>query len=236
MRTFDRAGDHTFTVPERVSRISVVALGSGGGGGGGGGGGFNDGSLTGGGGGGGGGGGSASCTLAVTTGQTLDLTVGRGGGGGKESRHNNGWKGENGTATVLAVNGMKRVSADFGDYGESGEGSGIVGSGKGDFGGKGGNPKNSLCEGTDPSLLAGQKGEDGHDGSRNSRGIGGNGGRPALYPETCPGAGRGGAGGTGAGVSGARVNDEMQYELATPGRGGRDGCVVLTYTTDAPES
>lgn len=41
VRTFKHAGDHTFTVPERVSRIHVVALGAGGGAGGG----HNDGSL-----------------------------------------------------------------------------------------------------------------------------------------------------------------------------------------------
>lgn len=231
VQTFDHAGDHTFTVPEHVSRIQVEALG--GGGGGAGGGGYNDGSLTGGGGGGGGGAASASCTLTVTPGQLLFLTVGKGGVGGKAAETETGWLGEDGTATTIGVGVAGRnVVADYGDRGHGGEGSGTVKSGDGGSGGKGGNPDNGQCEGADPSLLAGAWGDGGKDGSRNSRGIEGRGGTPAIYPETCRGAGRGGSGGTGAGVSGAHG----QRALATPGEEGADGCVVLTYTADAPAS
>ncbi|MFF1423095.1 hypothetical protein [Streptomyces sp. NPDC058280] len=230
VQTFKHTGDHTFTVPEHVSRIHVVALG--GGGGGAGGGGYNNGPLTGGGGGGGGGAASASCTITVTPGQTLHLTVGKGGVGGKAAKTDTGWLGKDGAATTIGIDGSKLVAADYGDRGHGGDGSGTFGSGNGGSGGKGGNPKNGLCEGTDPSLLAGQKGEGGGDGSRNSRGVGGSGGRPALYPETCRGAGLGGYGGAGAGVSGPHG----QRELATPGTNGHGGCVVLTYTADAPAS
>ncbi|MCX4489997.1 hypothetical protein OG890_39615 [Streptomyces anulatus] len=230
MQTFKNAGDHSFTVPEHVSQIRIEAVG--GGGGGAGGGGHNNGSLTGGGGGGGGGASAASCTLTVTPGQTLHLNVGEGGVGGKAAETNTGWLGKNGTATTISVDGSKPVSADYGDRGHGGDGSNSTGSGYGGSGGKGGNPKNGLCEGADSSLLAGENGKGGDDGSRNSRGSGGMGGDSALYPETCRGAGVGGSGGTGAGVSGPHD----QRELATPGTNGNDGCVVLTYTADAPTS
>ncbi|MFD7579678.1 hypothetical protein ACFV61_14850, partial [Kitasatospora sp. NPDC059817] len=76
--------DATFTVPDGVTGITVtlVAAGAGGGGGGGGGGtGLFKSGGGGGAGGGGGGGARVACTLAVTPGDVLTLTVGSGGAG-----------------------------------------------------------------------------------------------------------------------------------------------------------
>jgi hypothetical protein len=74
---FDSIGNSSFTVPPNVFSITVTGHGGGGGGGG-----ADGGSGFGGGGGGGGGANRISQTFAVTPGQVLNITVGRGGAGG----------------------------------------------------------------------------------------------------------------------------------------------------------
>jgi hypothetical protein len=229
-QTFASPGGHTFIVPQGVSRIRIVALG--GGGGGGGGGGNNDGPLSGGGGGGGGSSAVVSCLIPVVSGSTISLTVGSGGKGGKggTGRKNNGAWGGNGSSTTVGIGGNTLASAEHGWEGPGGDASGYGGSGDGTRGGGGGGAAASRCEGTDRTITPGNGGKDGQAGGRNNPGLGGDGGTPPQRPDTCPGAGVGGYGGIGAGNYNRR---QFPY---SPGTEVHDGCVVLTYTTDAGSS
>ncbi|MFE2319792.1 hypothetical protein ACFXC8_43190 [Streptomyces sp. NPDC059441] len=231
VQTFASVGKHTFTVPQGVSHIRIVALG--GGAGGGGGGGNNDGPLTGGGGGGGGSSAVVSCLIPVKSGSKIPLTVGSGGKGGKGGSDDNGHWGANGTNTTVGIGGIL-ASAEHGWEAGGGNASNLIKSGDGGRAGGGGGAKASRCEGTDSTITPGNGGQGGHDGSRNDRGGGGDGGTPARWPDSCPTAGVGGGGGIGAGPAGA--SNPGHQVPSTPGYAGNDGCVVLTYTTDASSS
>lgn len=233
VKTFDSGGMHLFTVPQGVSEIQVVAVGAGGGGGGGGG--NNGGPLSGGGGSGGGGAARVSCRISVQGGSTLYLEVGEGGIGGKggSGKYSNGDSGEEGESTSVSVTGTVLVSAKHGWQGWGGEGSGNIQSGNGGAESGQGTAEKSWCVGDDIERLSGHRGDRGQDGSRNRPGAGGSGGKPARYPDTCRGAGRGGYGGHGAGLSGGV---DPQQEPAGNGTRGNDGCLVLTYAANAASS
>ncbi len=228
--TFDSPGNHSFTVPDGVSRIHVVAVG--GGGGGGGGGGNNGGVLSGAGGGGGGGGAGASCVATVKGGDKLKIVVGQGGWGGPggEGKYDNGGPGNNGTDSGVAVDQSwpELVAiARHGGHGQGGEASGHWQSGNGGHPGAGGSGPRSVCHGTDRVLTSGQDGRRGQHGYRNKPGRGGTGGSvPVHYCSYL--AGQGGEGGNGAGNNYA---GDGQQSSSSAGRAGGNGCVALTYTT-----
>lgn len=230
VRTFASPGEHTFPVPQGVSQIRILALG--GGGGGGGGGGNDDGALTGGGGGGGGGSAVVSCLIRVDSGSTISLTVGSGGSGGKggSGQGNDGDWGGNGSNTTVGIGGNTLASAEHGWEGPGGNASVWSGSGNGTRGGGGGGEAASRCEGTDRTITPGNGGGGGGEGFRNNPGLEGRRGEPAQYPDTCRGSGVGGLGGRGAGKFNKRQLP------SDPGTKGYDGCVVLTYATDAASS
>lgn len=123
--TFLESG--TFTVPQGVTRIKVVAVGGGGGGGGGA---IMSGITTLGGGGGGGGGACIIDVYTVSGGQTISITVGKGGAGGYNS------DGADGTATVVG-NLVTAAGGVGGDGGSGATGTGGVAGGSG--GGAGAN-------------------------------------------------------------------------------------------------
>ncbi|MFC5662292.1 hypothetical protein ACFP3U_04775 [Kitasatospora misakiensis] len=226
--TFDSPGRTSFTVPEGVHSIQLLALG--GGGGGGGGGGNSGGSLSGGGGGGGGSSAAVMCSFAVKGGEKITIDVGKGGAGGNGGWRSNGAIGENGSPSVVHVpqGGTTKVAyAANGGWAWGGEQSGVFGSGDGGGHGTGGSATDSRCEGTDVKRVSGHNGERGADGSRNHTGVGGNFGAPAAYPDTCRGAGAGGYGGEGGGNHG---DPTPHQESAKAGSAGDGGCVVLTYT------
>jgi hypothetical protein len=221
-------GKHTFTVPQDVSRIRIVALGGGGGGGGGGGNNYD--SLSGGGGAGGGSSAVVSCLIRVRSGSTIFLVVGSGGAGGAggSGLNNDGAWGKNGSDTIVNIGGQTLASAEHGWEGPGGDASGLTGNGNGTSrGGGGGDTKASRCEGTDPTITPGNGGTGGEAGNYNYRGGGGSGGTPPQRPDNCPTAGVGGYGGIGAGNAGT-----AGQRPSTSGYAGNDGCVVLTYTTD----
>jgi hypothetical protein len=228
VRTYDSPGEHTFTVPQGVSHILIVALG--GGAGGGGGGGNNNGSLTGGGGGGGGSPAVVSCLITVADGSKISLTVGSGGKGGKGGSGRNGDWGGNGSNTTVSIGGVTLASAEHGWEAGGGNASNLIKSGDGGRAGGGGGAAASRCVGTNRTITPGNGGQGGHDGSRNDRGGGGDGGTPARWPDSCPTAGVGGLGGIGAGPAGA--SNPGKQRPSTAGYAGNDGCVVLTYTPD----
>ncbi|MEU9154929.1 hypothetical protein AB0D59_31315 [Streptomyces sp. NPDC048417] len=234
VQTFASPGTHTFTVPQDVSQIRIVALG--GGGGGGGGGGNNGDSFSGGGGGGGGSSAVVSCLIPVKSGSKISLTVGSGGVGGTggSGMDNDGAWGKNGSNTTVDVGGKTLASAEHGWEGPGGDASGFWASGFGTRGGGGGGEAASRCEGTDRTITPGNGGTGGQAGSTNYRGGGGAGGTPPQRPDSCPTAGVGGHGGIGAGSVGA--SNVGRQASSTPGYEGNEGCVVLTYTTDAGSS
>ncbi|MGW4517950.1 glycine-rich domain-containing protein [Streptomyces sp. NPDC004393] len=144
VKAFATPGDHTFTVPQGVSRVRIEALGPGGGGGGGGG--NANGPLTGGGGGAGGSGGLVTCSVAVSSGSVMSLTVGKGGAGGRRGGwRENGADGQYGPNSTVTLDGRTVAVAMHGWNGYGGEGSGLTSSGNGGKGSGPGIPRDNQC-------------------------------------------------------------------------------------------
>lgn len=194
----------TFTVPEGVTEITVIACGGGGGGGT-----IVNSSTS-------SGGGGASCvkkTVGVTAGQKIQITVGKGGAGGTSTtRH-----GAAGTSTVVG----SIVTCPGGGGGLDGRDGGTSG---GAGGGKGGD---GIFEGR------GQNGENGLFGTggagsfyqQYNRGNGGGGGSYGNGGAATSTAGEDGKdGGYGAG-GGASVT---KGSLGSGGKGG-DGIVIIRW-------
>ncbi|WP_443043771.1 glycine-rich domain-containing protein [Streptomyces sp. GS7] len=227
-QAFTTPGRYEFTVPQGVTSLHVQALG--GGGGGGGGGGNNDGRLSGAGGGGGSSGGAVSCTATVKGGDKLTVVVGNGGAGGEggTGKYHNGKPGKDGSDSGVADMEHWRLLADarHGLPGRGGEASGTWESGYGGAGGAS-NRTHLVCQRSGRVLETGEAGTRGHDARINDPGQGGAGGYLSKYPKPCLFAGAGGGGGRGAGNSGGGDPHQRPSE---PGRDGKSGCVVLTYT------
>ncbi|SHF92555.1 hypothetical protein SAMN05444320_105500 [Streptoalloteichus hindustanus] len=205
---FSTPGTARFTVPSGVSAVTVHVVGAGGGGGGSGWGTFP---VPGPAGGGGGGGANASCTLAVTPGTVLDVTVGAGGAKGvarvddrpSTAGKTAGWSG-------ISIGTTRRAEAGGGSGG-----GGSLGNVAGGAGGTGATPRS--CAGGVVTTNPGANGAKGGDGVFN--GSGGAGGvAGTTVPAECPAnSGRGGNGANGGVFSG--------YD----GDNGSNGCVVIRY-------
>ena len=178
-QTFNTAGTYTYTVPPNVRMLNVTACGGGGAGGSGDGGKNNDGPGY-------GGGGSNLVTegpFAVTPGQVLTVTVGRGGFGSRNSGSGLYGGGEAGRPTTITGAGVN-FSVDggggggghpgWGGAGESFPGSGGVNSG-------GGQGANGAASGGYPSGgKSNNGGSNGGSGGPHNMNAGANGGDGSI--------------------------------------------------------
>lgn len=176
--SYTTPGSYTWTVPDGVTSIQVVAIGGGGG----------HGSAN------GGGGGVVTAILSVTAGDTLALDVGGGGGG----RAGGGSSNVNaGAANQIIAGGGGGSGGGAGGNSTGGHGGG-AGSGSGSNG-NAGNPT------AGDGGSGGTGGAGGPSGGGNAGGAGGNGngGRGGAGGD----GGAGGIGGAGAGTGGAGGNE-----------------------------
>ena len=238
---YTTAGTYTFTVPAGVTSISAVVIGGGGGGGG-----ADDAQIRNETNNGGGGGGLAYGTIAVTPGETLNITVGTGGAGGVADAIAGG---AGGTSTIVrsattllsggggaggryrsqgltddggASGGTARIGGGSG--GNSGTGSGNSGAtgggGAGGYSGNGGAGGAFNASGS-ASTGAGGGGGGGYSGTSNSFRAGGGGGTGIL------GSGSNGTGGTsligGAGGGGSGGTSGSIGGAGGNGSGGQYG-------------
>ena len=238
---YTTAGTYTFTVPSDVTSISAVVIGGGGGGAG-----ADDGQIRNETNNGGGGGGLAYGTIAVTPGETLNITVGTGGAGGVADAAAGG---AGGTSTIVrsattllsggggaggryrsegltdaggASGGTARIGGGSG--GNSGTGSGNSGAtgggGAGGYSGAGGAGGAFNASGS-ASTGAGGGGGGGYSGTSNSFRAGGGGGTGIL------GSGSNGTGGTsligGAGGAGSGGTSGSIGGAGGDGSGGQYG-------------
>jgi hypothetical protein len=218
---YTTAGTYTFTVPAGVTSLSAVVIGGGGGGGG-----ADDGQIRNETNNGGGGGGLAYGTIAVTPGETLNITVGTGGAGGVADAAAGG---PGGTSTIVrsattllsggggaggryrsngltdaggASGGTARIGGGSG--GNSGTGSNNSGAtgggGAGGYFGNGGNGGAYNAAGS-ASTGAGGGGGGGYNTTSNTLRAGGGGGTGILGSGADGSAGTGGSGGGGGGGS-----------------------------------
>ncbi len=216
-------GTSTFTVPKGVSSITADLWGAGGGGaagGGGGGGGHADGYTSGGSGGsggvGGGGGGGAHtrCTIKVTPGSTLTLSIGRGG---------TGVEGADGGAPASAQRQPGRKGSDGQHGGDGGTttltvpGNGIAATARGGRGGQGGKGGEGGNPGRNTTFGRGKVGRTGADGARGAGGSGGSGECTGVASGTSA-PGRNGRGHLGGRPRGAHPSD-----VGAGGKGGTGG-------------
>lgn len=193
--------DGTFTVPETVNEITIIACGGGGGGA------LQwKGAPA--------GGGGAACikkTSSVSPGQKISITIGKGGEGGKPRDS----IGKAGTATVVGSI-VTCAGGQGGQESENGGGGAAGGSG----GGKGGN---AVRNGTGSNGENGLYGTGGKGSKVNQYGIGGgggsygNGGNAASTTDQ-----NGGDGGYGAGGGGGKG-------LSNRGGNGGDGIVIIRW-------
>jgi hypothetical protein len=243
--SFTTAGQYSWTVPDGVTSILVVATGGGGGG--------SYSSY------GGGNGGVVTATLSVTAGSTLSLYVG--GGGGTSSGAGGGGGSSNvnaGTADQIIAGGGGGAgggadgNATGGDGGGNGTGSGSSGDagnpsagsgGSAGIGGAGGS--GDLANGS-----AGGSGNGGPGGAGGDCGIGGiggvgNGNGPGGAGGTaCAGGGGGGGYGGGGGAGSGSLGDgggggggstgpsgaifTVSTNAGAPNAAGGDGSIVIT--------
>jgi hypothetical protein len=214
-------GTYTFIVPAQVTSISAVVIGGGGGGGG-----ADDAQIRNETNNGGGGGGLAYGTIAVTPGETLNITVGTGGAGGVADAIGGG---AGGTSTIVrsattllsggggargryrsqgltdaggASGGTARIGGGSG--GNSGTGSGNSGAtgggGAGGYSGNGG-AGGAFNSAGSASTGAGGGGGGGYNTTSNTLRAGGGGGTGILGSGADGTAGTGGSGGGGGGGS-----------------------------------
>ena len=218
---YTTAGTYTFTVPAEVTSISAVVIGGGGGGGG-----ADDAQIRNETNNGGGGGGLAYGTIAVTPGETLNITVGTGGAGGVADAIAGG---AGGTSTIVrsattllsggggaggryrsqgltdaggASGGTARIGGGSG--GNSGTGSGNSGAtgggGAGGYSGNGG-AGGAFNSAGSASTGAGGGGGGGYNTTSDTLRAGGGGGTGILGSGADGTAGTGGSGGGGGGGS-----------------------------------
>lgn len=233
--SYSTVGAHNFVVPSGITTVTVKAWGAGGGGAGGGY--YSSGGA-------GGGGGFAQSTLSVTTGETLNITVGGGGGRGNFSSGSYGdYAGDGGggggyssvyngsTPLILAAGGGGGGSSYDSTPGAGGAGGGASGvdggdggSGNGGSGGSqsaGGNRGTGGNNGTSGSSLAGGNGADGGGSSQGGMSNGGSsgGGNGGIGDDG--NYGYGGAGGGGGGYyGGGGAGAPSSYSSGAGGGGG----------------
>lgn len=215
---YTSAGTATFTVPQGITTLIVECWGGGGGG--------ADGGP-----GGSGGEYAASTAYAVTPGQVLTITVGRGGSGG--SNGNNGSSGKasivtGGTGTITASGGLGGVSG--GSVGPSG-GSGssapvhVNGGAGGSAPNQGGGGGGEAGSGPPGSATAGSAGSSGGSTSGGAGGTSaGNGGNGGAGGSTNNGGSNGLTPGGGGGGGGA-----YSSFFGNSGGSGAQGEVQITY-------
>lgn len=232
--TFDVAGTYEFVVPDGVNFLYLDGGGAGAGGAGAGGG-FAASNwpypepyattYRGGGGGGGGGAGVTTTVtvLAVTPGETIFITVGKGGDGGAGGLPgNNGENGQNGSSTTLV--------GSFGTFNLSGGTGGV-------FGGGWGPPSDRTGDGGSGGLPGGVGGIDGAVGSAggpggtSAFGGGGSGGRGATGNSTTfqGASGEPGSGNSSGGGGGGSVYDNTSRDKGGDGGDGSDGIASLSW-------
>lgn len=252
---FTAVGATSWTVPDGVTSIQVVAT-AGGGGGGGGGQGYNGGAL-------GGSGGLVTVTLAVNAGDVVNLNVGGGGGsGGYGVSGGFGGGGGGGGSTNVNVNGDSSTQiiaggggGGFGDNtngynGGDGNGgnSGPYGGGYGGANGVGGAPGSIMgmggSQGAGGNGNGGPGGAGGANGGSIAGGLAGAGagsGSGGSAAGGCAGGGGGGYGGGGGGSSdggggggGSTGPAGAVFSLAANGGAsaapGGDGSVTITVS------
>lgn len=201
--------DGTFTVPEGVNQITVIACGGGGGGA------LNWNQSP-------SGGGGAACvkkTSSVTSGQKIQITIGKGGSGGVGGSSAQDANGKSGTATVVGNivtcppgQGGKDLNNDTGGA-SGGSGGGSGGNSKTDAG-AGGNGKNGLYGvGGKGSLIN----RSGFGGGGGSYGDGGN--AATIVGES----GKDGGYGAGGGAGSSKLPNSY-----TGGKGG-NGIVIIRW-------
>ena len=214
--SYSTAGSYTFTVPEGITSLQIVATGAGGGGGGLWG--TNAGSV-------GGAGAVGTSTIAVTSGQVLSLIVGGGGGSGTDgpgdsNQYTCGTGGGGGGSTNVAVGAAYQIIAGGGGGGGS--------CNQGTAGGSGGGANGAGGAGASQFRSVGGSG-----GANGVGGIGGSGG-PGGYGISGS-SGAGGPGGTGGyngpyagGIGGSGVGSgaggaDNNNDIAGGGGGGYGG-------------
>ncbi|WP_454189768.1 glycine-rich domain-containing protein [Nocardia iowensis] len=154
-------GTFSCTVPDGMTQMAVFV--GGGNGGGGGGGGWD--SNVGGGGGGGGGAAGVRCTVAVTAGQVVTMTVGKGGRGGKggtgadTGTPTRGGTGDDGERSSVAVAGEEVAAAEGGFGGDGGTAGTAEAAGTNGVPGIGGPEEASFCTGDSSEVTAGEPGK-----------------------------------------------------------------------------
>ena len=251
---FTAVGAATWTVPNGVASIQVVAIG--GGGGGGGGEGNRGGSL-------GGNGGVVTVTLAVNAGDVVNLNVGGGGGNGEYGASGSfGGGGGGGGSTSVNVNSSLATQiiaggagGGYGDDGNASNGgdgnggnSGPNGGGSGGANGIGGAAGSILGLGGS-GQDAGANGDGGPGGAGGANGVGIAGGLAGAgtgsgsggsFGTNCSGGGGGGYGGGGGGFfaggggGGSTGPAGAVFSLAANSGGsaapGGDGSLVITIS------
>jgi hypothetical protein len=198
--SFTTPGTSTWTVPEGLTTISIVATGGGGGGGGMSGAGAYVGQA-------GGAGAVVTSTLSVTPGQVLNLVVGGAGGAGAYANANLYFGGGGGGGGSSNVDASTTHQIIAGGGGGGGSYLGGAGGNAGGTGGAGGNGGNSGAFGT----TGGGGGSGGTGGAAGSSGFGtgvsgssgngGAGGKGGNNTVSIPGGSGGSSAGAGAGAS-----------------------------------
>jgi hypothetical protein len=233
---YTSAGNFTATVPAKKSGWTGIALRAtlqapGGGGGGGYASGAPNRNPTSSGGGGGAGGSIVFQWEGLTSGQTVNISLGGAGSPGSASTSeytNGGWGGNGGNAAVSIPALSLSQSVNGGNGGEGGSmgraDSGAPTNGGSIGGGQGGSGTGGVVQGTDfdgqsYSYFSGPAFNGGAGGS-SLKGSGGGGGTYALYPSYS--ASGGGNGGTGAGGGGGAAN-AIDSDVGVAGWGGWGG-------------
>jgi hypothetical protein len=202
---FTTPGTYTWTVPDGLTSISIVATG--GGGGGGGMSGPNVGPA-------GGAGAVVTGTLSVTAGQVLDLVVGGGGGAGANGPSVSGGYyygaggGGGGSSNVDAGSNTQIIAGGGGGGGSNNGGAGGNAGGTGGTGGNGGGSYAGSGGGGGSGGTGGVAGSGfGQPGVRGSNGNGGAGGVGGPNDNnTIPGGSGGSGAGTGTGAGNQNLN------------------------------
>lgn len=210
---------YTFTVPDGVDSVSMIAIGGGGGGG--------NGTTVQGGGGGGGGALAYANNVSVTPGESLSIQVGDGGNYNfpnmVEGNGGNSFV-KRGSTALVEAGGGERGGAAF--TGNNDSGAGTVQTGTGNNGGNGGT-RNTGAGGAGGGGAGGYTGTGGRGnnagGGSGSAGSGGAGGGGGASNASGNGAQGGGVNPYGAGSSGGEGSDSSVGNGGGGGSGGQSG-------------
>jgi hypothetical protein len=203
-------GTYSWTAPEGVNEVSVVAVGGGGGG--------NRGNSVNAGGGGGGGLGW-KYSVPVTPGESYTVVVGS--GGNRDTDNDGGYNSTNGGNSYFISTGIVAgLGGTRGQEGSGGAGGGFVGDGGGN-GGRGGNSDGDDAGGGGGA--GGYTGNGGQGGDPDQNGGNGSGGAGGGSGSADSGDGSGGGGGVGIDGQGASGLGSSETSFWTEGGGGGSG-------------